>query len=139
MPETSLPAKINVLCRISCYRAQDTPTHFQNDFFNNFDHHNIGLDILFVHLSALLVKLKRETDFSVMATLICICGTFGQLLNIATFFASFFQYRDINQKYISGAAGYPYAPTKLILMNAQEKSCKLDPVPTWLRSKAVTR
>jgi hypothetical protein len=80
----------------------------------------MGLDTLFVQLSALLAEISRETDLSVMATLICIKmarGTSGQFVNIAIRFLRIFVSIETSIRNIFlGGARYPYAPTQLCML-----------------------
>ena len=79
--------------------------------------HNMGVDTLFVQLSALLTEIWPTNEFSVMAALICIKivrGTFCQLVNIANRFLRIFSNLETLIRFIfPGGAGYPYLPTQL--------------------------
>ena len=64
----------------------DLSHHIKNSVIMLADPQNMGVDTLFVQLSAILVEIWRKVDYSVMAALICIKmirGTFCQLVNIA--------------------------------------------------------
>ena len=80
-----------------------------------FDPQNMGLDTLFVQLSAILAEIWRIVDFSVMAALICIKmtrGTSGQLFNIAHRFLRIFSNLEMPiRSWFPGGAWYPFLPT----------------------------
>ena len=81
------------------------------------DPQNMELDTLIFELCTLLAEIWRHIYLLVMASLICIkmvCGTFGQLFNIANRFLWYFSNLETSiRNRFPGGARYPLLPTRL--------------------------
>ena len=77
------------------------------------DPQNMGLDTVFVLLSAKLAALEQKADFPVMAVLICIKnirGTFCCNVNKAIHFVDIFSYPEMYIRSIfQGVQGNPFS------------------------------